>query len=149
MSLGSERILVMGLPGSGKTTLADALEEQFIARNKKTIRLNADRVREEYDDWDFTVEGRLRQSKRMRELASRIECDYVICDFVCPLVEMRDNFEPDYIIWMDTVGKSQYEDTDQMFVKPEGYTFKLIEKNAEKWAEYLAINIIKKSEMTR
>ena len=143
MSLGSKRILIMGLPGSGKTTLADALEERFILRNKKVIRLNADKIREEYDDWDFTTEGRLRQSKRMCELASRIECDYVIADFVCPLVEMRNNFAPDHLIWMDTIRSSEYEDTNQMFVRPEKCTFRLIEKDAKKWSEYLAINIIK------
>jgi len=143
MSLGSKKILIMGLPGSGKTTLADALEERFNLRNKKIIRLNADKVREEYDDWDFTIEGRLRQSKRMNELASRIECDYVIADFVCPLVEMRNNFNPDYIIWMDTVKTSVYEDTNQMFIQPERFSFRLTQKDAEKWSEYLAINIIK------
>ena len=133
----------MGLPGSGKTTLADALEERFNLRNKKVVRLNADRVREEYDDWDFTVEGRLRQSLRMHELAEKSECDYVIADFVCPLVEMRNNFNPDYIIWMDTVKTSEYEDTNQMFIQPERFSFRLTQKDAEKWSEYLAINIIK------
>jgi adenylylsulfate kinase len=139
----TERILIMGLPGAGKTYLAQYVLEWLERANKKCIWINADRVRTEYNDWDFTIEGRIRQSKRMREMADRIECDYVIADFVCPLVEMRNNFNPDYIIWMDTVKTSVYEDTNQMFIQPERFSFRLTQKDAEKWSEYLAINIIK------
>ena len=76
----------MGLPGAGKTTLAEKLRIYFEHYEKKVIWLNADRVRKEYNDWDFSHEGRIRQSHRMRELADKIECDFVICDFVAPLV---------------------------------------------------------------
>jgi Adenylylsulphate kinase len=136
------RILIMGLPGSGKTTLAEKLRAQLDAHDKKTIWLNADRVRAEYDDWDFTETGRLRQSKRMRELADKIECDYAIADFVAPLVEMRNNFKADWTIWVDTIREGRYADTNAMFQEPEYYDFRITEQDAEKWADFIAEHIL-------
>ena len=99
------RILVMGLPGSGKTFFAQYLLEH-LQHEKKSVRwLNADDVRKRFDDWDFSHEGRIRQSKRMRDLADSYDCDYVICDFVCPLPEMRNNFKADWTVWIDTIDK--------------------------------------------
>ena len=79
------RILIMGLPGSGKTTLAEALRDLIQDNNKTAEWFNADLVRQAYNDWDFSDRGRIRQSVRMRELADKIKSDYAICDFVCPL----------------------------------------------------------------
>ena len=110
------KILICGLPGSGKSTLADTLSELVGA-----IWINADEVREHYDDWDFTPEGRARQAQRMRYLsdgailAKRI----VIADFVAPTAALRKQYDPDYIIWMDTINEGRYEDTNAMFEKVE------------------------------
>ena len=106
----------MGLPGSGKTTLAGKLQKRLGA-----VLLNADAVRIEYNDWDFSIEGRIRQSLRMRELADKQDSKYVIADFICPLPIMRDNFDADFTIWMDTITEGRYEDTNKLFVSPAKY----------------------------
>ena len=98
-----KRILIMGLPGAGKTYLAQHVLEHLQNNRKTVMWLNADDVRKKYNDWDFSHEGRIRQSLRMRELADSYDVDYVICDFVAPLVEMRNNFKADWTIWMDTI----------------------------------------------
>ena len=136
------RILIMGLPGSGKTTLAEALRARLDAYDKKTVWLNADRVRAEYDDWDFSEAGRIRQSKRMRDLADKLECDYAIADFVAPLVEMRNNFKADWTIWVDTIREGRYADTNAMFQEPEVYDFRITEQDADKWADFIAEHIL-------
>jgi len=139
----SKRILIMGLPGSGKTTLAQWVVE-FLQKERKTVGwLNADDVRKKYNDWDFSESGRIRQSIRMRELADAMSnIDYVICDFVAPLVEQRNNFKADWTIWVDTIREGRYADTNKAFVEPEQYDFRINEQNAEKWGEFVAAHII-------
>lgn len=150
------KILIMGLPGSGKTFLAEALKK-YIEENslffkpnaetesnsKATVKwINADDVRKKYNDWDFSHEGRIRQSIRMRELADSFFNDFVIADFVAPLPEMRHNFKADWTIWVDTIEKGRFEDTNKMFVPPEVYDFRVTEQNCEKWAEFIGTHII-------
>ena len=132
----------MGLPGSGKTTLAEALRERLWQEGRTVNWLNADEVRKQYNDWDFSHEGRIRQSKRMDKLAAASTTDYVIADFVAPLVEMRNNFKADWIVWVDTIREGRYADTNAMFQEPEVYDFRVTEQNAEKWAEFVASHII-------
>jgi hypothetical protein len=103
---------------------------------------NADDVRRKYNDWDFSKEGRIRQSLRMLEFALASNTDYVICDFVAPIPEMRNNFKADWTIWMDTIEAGRFEDTNKMFVPPEVYDFRVTEKDAEKWAEFIGSHII-------
>jgi len=131
------KILIMGLPGAGKTTLAEALRNLIQDNNQTVDWFNADLIRQAYDDWDFSVEGRIRQSVRMRDLADKMTSNYVICDFVCPLPAMRDNFAADFVVWIDTIDNSKHEDTNQMFVAPEKYNIKVIEQDAEKWAKII------------
>ena len=121
----------MGLPGSGKTTLANELAPMINAK-----RLNADQVRKDANDWDFSKEGRKRQSKRMAELALKLkkEGNYVVADFICPTPEARSLFPADFIIWVDTIKEGRFEDTNQMFVKPEKYDFHVTTQNAKNWA---------------
>jgi adenylylsulfate kinase len=107
------RILVMGLPGSGKTTLAASIRKHLEYHDKKCIWVNADDVRKEYNDWDFSIDGRIRQSWRMKAIASQIECDYAIADFVAPLVEMRDNFDAKWVVWVDTITEGRFADTNK------------------------------------
>lgn len=112
------KILVMGLPGSGKTTLATVL-----ARELGCAHYNADKVREQFNDWDFSAEGRLRQARRMSDLADQHEM--AICDFVCPLPEMRDIFDADFLIWVDRIDKGRFEDTNKVFVPPEKWDYRV------------------------
>ena len=115
-----QRILIMGLPGSGKTTLAQALQARL-----NCAWFNADEIRARYNDWDFSTEGRVRQSKRMRILADDSNREYVIADFVAPLKQMRDIYAADYVIWMDTISKGRFEDTNQLFEPPEVYDLRI------------------------
>jgi adenylylsulfate kinase len=96
--------------------------------------LNADRVREEANDWDFSIDGRLRQAKRINDLANKSNADYVIADFIAPTKESRSIFNPDILIWVDTVKSSKYPDTDIMFENPTNYKFKITKKDAQKEA---------------
>ena len=99
-------------------------------------------MRKKYNDWDFSTEGRIRQSHRMRELADAMtEYDYVICDFVAPLVEMRNNFKADWTVWVDTIREGRYADTNAMFVEPEVYDFRVTVQKAETWGEFIAAHI--------
>ena len=133
-------ILIMGLPGAGKTTLANEL-----AKLIKAKRLNADEIRKAANDWDFSEEGRTRQSKRMAEAALKMknEGNNVIADFICPTPEARKLFPADYIIWVDAIQKGRFEDTNQMFVKPEKYDFHVTSQDASTWAPKIFENIKK------
>ena len=125
----------MGLPGAGKTTLANEL-----AKLIKSKRLNADEIRRTANDWDFSEEGRTRQSKRMSEVAIKLKNDgnNVIADFICPTPEARKLFPADYIVWVDTIQKGRFEDTNQMFVKPEKFYFHVTTQDANLWAPKIA-----------
>jgi adenylate kinase family enzyme len=128
------------LPGSGKTTLAQALQTKL----QNCAWFNADKVREQFNDWDFSHDGCIRQSKRMRELADNCPSnpEYIIADFVAPLVEMRNNFKADWTIWVDTIREGRYADTNKAFIEPEVYDFRITEQDAEKWADFIADHII-------
>ena len=125
----------MGLPGAGKTTLANELDKLI-----KSKRLNADEVRKAANDWDFSEEGRKRQSKRMADAAIKLKNDgnNVIADFICPTPEARNLFPADYIAWVDTIKKGRFEDTNQMFVKPEKYDCHVTTQDAKVWASKIS-----------
>jgi energy-coupling factor transporter ATP-binding protein EcfA2 len=138
----TQRILIMGLPGSGKTTLAEKLLHLLEYSGKTVTWFNADEVRKQFDDWDFSEQGRIRQSKRMYDLAETCGTDYALCDFVAPLIEMRHNFKADWTIWMDTIREGRYADTNKMFIEPEIYDFRITEQNADKWADFVADHVV-------
>ena len=128
----------MGLPGSGKTTLASELAPLINAK-----RINADEVRRAHNDWDFSEKARKRQAKRMADLAKKLkeEGHYVIADFICPTPEARSLFPADYIVWVDTIKKCRFDDTNAMFVKPEKFDFHITTQNAKLWAPQIAEKI--------
>ena len=121
----------MGLPGAGKTTLANEMAPLLNAK-----RLNADEVRKAANDWDFSEEGRVRQAKRMAEFALKLksEGNFVIADFVAPTPEARSLFPADFRVWVDTIQKGRFEDTNQMFVKPNKFNFHVTTQDAKVWA---------------
>jgi adenylylsulfate kinase len=157
----TQRILIMGLPGAGKTMLAGALKKYLETHgdisygralsehignlNAKVTWFNADDIRRKYNDWDFSNDGRIRQSLRMFQFSIEAGGEYVICDFVAPLVEMRNNFKADWTIWVDTIREGRYADTNAAFVEPDVYDFRVTEQNAEKWAEFIGSHIIDQS----
>lgn len=132
------RILVMGLPGAGKTFLAEHLHNELQKRNRTVEWFNADLVRKQFNDWDFSIEGRVRQSQRMRELADASSAEFVICDFVAPLPAMRNTYGADMTIWLDTIDNSRFNDTDQLFVRPIECDYRLFNKSGERWAGAIA-----------
>jgi adenylylsulfate kinase len=160
----TKRILIMGLPGAGKTFFAERLKK-YLEDNSSTDTMpmwrttnmekasfkysskvdwfNADDIRKRFNDWDFSKEGRIRQSIRMFDFAIACTGDFVICDFVAPLVEMRNNFKADWTIWIDTITAGRYEDTNKAFISPEVYDFRITEKNAEKWVKFVGNHILK------
>ena len=127
-----KKILIMGLPGSGKTFLARYLLKYINAKW-----LNNDEIRKKYNDWDFSPEGRERQSKRMRELSDKLINDgnNVIADFVCPTDTTRRDYSADYLIWVDTIEKGRFDDTNKLFQPPSKFNFKVTTQNAEMWSK--------------
>ena len=128
----------MGLPGSGKTYLSQKLHPLLDA-----AWYNADRVRSMANDWDFSEEGRTRQAKRMADLAEKYkqEGNYVVCDFICPTPKARELFNADFVIWVDTIKKGKFDDTNAMFVKPKKFDFHVTSQDAKVWAIQIAEKI--------
>ena len=129
--MAKKKILIMGLPGSGKTSLAKRLYPYL-----KAVFLNNDEVRKEANDWDFSPKGRERQTKRMKDLAQKYlnEGKNVIADFVCPTEKTRKDFNADILIWVDTIKKGRFEDTNKIFEEPKKFHYRVTEQNAEKWS---------------
>lgn len=142
-------ILIFGLPGAGKTTLATKLADKIDADW-----YNADEIRKLADDWDFSDEGRLRQCHRMKALCtnSNLNSRHAVADFVCPRNAYREIFAPDISIWMDTRKEGRYEDTNKIFERPEGlkihsgdfeidYTSWWNPDFTEAWANLIALKV--------
>ena len=167
-----KKILIMGLPGSGKTYFAERLKH-YLEQNGDIMKIspgkvlhyegipdnstfkvhvdwfNADEIRKRFNDWDFSKEGRIRQSLRMFEFAVKCTGEFVICDFVAPLPEMRHNFKADWTIWMDTIDAGRYEDTNKAFVPPDVFDFRITEQNADKWVEFVGNHILEERRRPR
>tara|TARA_B100000085_G_C18533369_1_gene508913 strand:- start:755 stop:1555 length:801 start_codon:yes stop_codon:yes gene_type:complete len=134
------KILIFGLPGSGKTYLAELLSAYF---GNKAKWFNADKVRDEANDWDFSDEGRLRQSKRMFDLCEEAESHYdiVIADFIAPFEVAREQFDADYEVFMDTIDAGRYEDTNKIFEKPANADYIVTDQRGDIDAKIIAYDI--------
>ena len=130
----------MGLPGSGKTTLASKLVPLLKAKW-----INNDEVRKAANDWDFSEEGRVRQAKRAAAIAEKFKKEgnynYLVADYICPTPQTRKLFNADYIVWVNTIKKGRFDDTNKMFVKPEKFDFEVTTHDAELWANKIVEKI--------
>ena len=127
-----KKILIIGLPGAGKTTLALELKKKL-----KASWLNADKVRKKFNDWDFSRKGVLRQAKRMKSLAKKSKKSFIIADFICPYEEGRKIFKPDYLIWMNTIKRGRLSTFNKTFEKPKKFDFKINKKNAKFYSKII------------
>lgn len=134
MSGTIKKILVMGLPGSGKTTLAETLAPMLNA-----VHFNADEIRENINkDLGFSIEDRIEQARRMGWLCDKVvnTGSYAIADFICPTPETRAAFGDAFVIWVDRISESRFPDTDRLFVPPDHCDARVTaEGTPEHWAE--------------
>jgi len=110
------KILIMGLPGAGKTTLAKELSKEINA-----IHLNADKMRNKvWTDLTFKYTDRLIMAQRMGALSDTLvnQGYNVIADFVCPTEKTRQAFGKAFVIWVNRIEKSRFDDTNHLFEKP-------------------------------
>ena len=142
------KILICGLPGAGKTWLA----ERLIKNIDNCAWYNADVVRQSANDWDFSPEGRLRQANRMKTIADFEKSNgrWVICDFVAPTDQARSQFDPDITIWVNTIKEGRFEDTNKMFQSPSNVDFEitkhLTDEEIKDFADGLKKEIANKSD---
>ncbi len=131
------KILIMGLPGAGKTTLSKVLAPRLNA-----VHFNADEVRAQINkDLGFAEADRIEHARRMGWLCDRVVsvgcC--AIADFICPTPETRAAFSADgdaFVIWVDRIKAGAYADTNRMFVPPERVDLHVLaEGSPEYWAE--------------
>jgi|TARA_B100002019_G_scaffold293461_1_gene321227 hypothetical protein len=122
------KVLIYGLPGSGKSYLAEKLCEYL---GDKVKWINADKVREEANDWDFSEEGRYRQKHRMKMLCEQAEAEgkIALADFVCPYVTAREEFNADYNIFVDAIDEGRFEDTNKIFERDKNYDYRIKNHN--------------------
>jgi adenylylsulfate kinase len=121
----AKRILIMGLPGSGKTTLARQVWLELERRALSVVWINADKIREFYKDWDFSHEGRMRQTKRLLKHAQDANADIAVVDFIAALDEQRELFGADFAIWMNTISAGRFADTNAAYETPDKYDIEI------------------------
>ena len=141
-----KKILIMGLPGAGKTFLAKEIYKELNA-----VWLNGDKVRKKFKDWDFTKQGRIRQAKRLNNLSNKIikTGKNVVVDFICPNQDSFKYFRANFVIWMDTIKKGRHirkhlDDINPIFRKPKKYDLRVTTKDAKLW-KIVALDIVKKN----
>ena len=130
----------MGIAGSGKSTLA-----KFLAKKLNANWLNADKVRKKFNDWDFSNEGIIRQSRRMQKLSKLCKKKIVVIDLICPFEKGRKIINADYTIWIDTIKKSRFKKIrlEKKFEKPKKYDVRVTSKNYLLWSKKILEKIKK------
>ena len=130
------KILIMGLPGAGKTTLARVLTPKL-----KAVWFNADEVRSNlHKDLGFSHADRIEHARRMGWLCAKVAetGGTAIADFVCPTAETRAAFGEAFVIFVDRVQSGRFDDTNRMFVPPDNYDVRVVaEGSPEYWAEMI------------
>jgi adenylylsulfate kinase len=126
------RVLVTGLPGSGKTRFSEMVRKRMPL---KTVVFNGDLVRAVFNDWNFSHESRTRQAIRMSEMWIPPHAELVLYDFVCPRDEYRDIINADFVVWVNTIKSSKYGDTNQIWEDPKRVTYSI---NEELHFEYVS-----------
>lgn len=136
------KILIMGLPGAGKTTLANALAPLLNA-----VVFNADAVRANLSrDLGFSHQDRIEHARRMGWMCDRVVevGGTVIADFICPTVETRAAFGECFTIWLDRIKAGRFEDTNQIFVSPERFDLRVsAEGTPQYWAEQVLTPLLR------
>src|ERR1051325_6158922 len=132
----NRKILIMGLPGAGKTTLAKALVPLLNA-----VHFNADAVRTNVNkDLGFSLEDRIEQARRMVWLCDRVveAGPFALAYFICPTEETRAAFGEAFVVWVDRIGESRFADTNRMFVPPSRFDVRVTaEGTALYWAQHV------------
>lgn len=128
----------MGLSGSGKTTLAT----QLVSVLPDSVHLNADEIRNQFNDWDFSIDGRFRQCNRIKFMSENVDANYAICDFIAPTQDIRDLFNADFTIFVDTCVSCKYGDTNHLFKPPVTYNIRVTTLDAEYWANRISNQIL-------
>lgn len=132
----------MGLPGAGKTVLTARIVDELAKGCVVPEWLNADFIREKFNDWDFSESGRIRQSARMRYLADTSAAAVVVVDMVAPLTAMRDIFAADITVWVDTIAEGRFADTNKVFVPPGEFNFRVTTQDSAMWGRIIAQHIL-------
>ena len=123
------------------------LLQKKITKKLKCKWINADEVRKKFNDWDFSRQGILRQSKRMAKISNQFKkSKFIIADFICPFKKGRDIFKPDILIWMDTIKKGRFNKNsiDHLFQEPKVYNYRIKRKNSNLWAKKIVGDIVEK-----
>jgi adenylylsulfate kinase len=132
----SKKLLVMGLPGAGKTTLAKALVKRLNA-----VHFDADEVRAEINkDLGFSLQDRIEQAHRMGWLCDQVvkTGTFAIADFVCPTAATRAAFGQAFVVWVDRIKESRFPDTNKMFEQPDKFDVRVTAEGApEYWANQI------------
>lgn len=143
--MGPYKILIFGLPGAGKTTLAEQLKKELC--NFNVEHFNADYIRQLHNDWDFSDQGRVRQAIRMRDYANSSTANIVICDFVAPKEKYRNIFNPDLSVFVDTIEEGRFEDTNKIFERSYDSHIHVYRKDCEFYSKAIISFIRKHSEI--